>query len=206
MIGGTATRVAALGKLILRGDQDMADYSGLKVARLKSGAPAHDERRKSTRHTVSAVVKVVDVRSGTRLTTRASDLGLGGCYVDTLTPFPVGTQVALELLRDRTVIALTGKIVYSHPGLGMGIAFVDAEPEHRASLEEWLESLSQATAPAPEAQIRHTDSAGDRNRYPSTTGAEARGAMERLLNLLLAKGTLTEDDVEMILQKRKTPV
>jgi hypothetical protein len=34
-------------------------------------------------------------------------------------------------------------------------------------------------------------------------GADARGSIARLVNLLLAKGILTDDDVEMILQKRK---
>jgi hypothetical protein len=38
----------------------------------------------------------------------------------------------------------------------------------------------------------------------STGGADARGSIARLVNLLLAKGILTDDDAEMILQKRKT--
>jgi PilZ domain len=184
----------------------MQELPTLKTARLKSGAAAHDERRRSTRHTVSAVVQVVDTRSGTRLTTRASDLGLGGCYVDTLTPLPVGTEVKLGIHKDKVLIELTGKIVYSHPGLGMGIAFVEAASEHKAALEEWLSSLSQVTFSAPSASLRASDPspAGRTSGDPSASGVEARGAMERLVNLLLAKGILTDDDAEMIFQKRKT--
>jgi hypothetical protein len=186
----------------------MQELPTLKTARLKSGAAAHDERRRSTRHTVSAVVQVVDTRSGTRLTTRASDLGLGGCYVDTLTPLPVGTEVKLGLHKDKVLIELTGKIVYSHPGLGMGIAFVEAASEHRAALEEWLGSLSQVTYSAPAASIRAADPspAGRSSGDPGTHGAEARGAMDRLVNLLLAKGILSDEDAEMIFQKRKTVI
>jgi hypothetical protein len=190
----------------------MQELPTLKTSRLKSGAVAHDERRRSTRHTVSAVVQVVDTRSGTRLTTRASDLGLGGCYVDTLTPLPVGTEVKLGLHKDKVLIELTGKIVYSHPGLGMGIAFVEAASEHRAALEEWLGTLSQNTFSAPtssaSASVRAGDPspAGRSSGDPSAHGAEARGAIERLVNLLLAKGILTDDDAEMIFQKRKTVI
>jgi hypothetical protein len=186
----------------------MQELPTLKTARLKSGAVAHDERRRSTRHTVSAVVQVVDMRSGTRLTTRASDLGLGGCYVDTLTPLPVGTEVKLGLHKDKVLIELTGKIVYSHPGLGMGIAFVEAASEHRAALEEWLGTLSQATFAGSPATVRAADPspAGRSGGDPSAHGSEARGAVERLVNLLLAKGILTDEDTEMIFQKRKTVI
>jgi hypothetical protein len=186
----------------------MQELPTLKTSRLKSGAVAHDERRRSTRHTVSAVVQVVDMRSGTRLTTRASDLGLGGCYVDTLTPLPVGTEVKLGLHKDKVLIELTGKIVYSHPGLGMGIAFVEAASEHRAALEEWLGTLSQTTysAPAPAVRASDVSSANRSGGYSGASGVEARGAMERLVNLLLAKGILTDEDAEMIFQKRKTTI
>ena len=182
----------------------MQELPTLKTARLRSGAAAHDERRRSVRHTVSAVVQVVDTRSGTRLTTRASELGLGGCYVDTLTPLPVGTVVKLALHKDKVLIEMTGKIVYSHPGLGMGIAFVEAASEHRAALEDWLNNLSQITysGPAAVSAVEPTSPmrAGDNG---AAGGADARGSIARLVNLLLAKGILTDDDVEMILQKRK---
>jgi hypothetical protein len=188
-------------------DQNMQELPTLKTARLKSGAAAHDERRRSVRHTVSAVVQILDTRSGTRLTTRASDLGLGGCYVDTLTPLPVGTEVKLALHKDKVLIELTGKIVYSHPGLGMGIAFVEAASEHRAALEEWLNNLSQITYSSNSASVQAaTPAAATRAGDNGTAagGADARGSIARLVNLLLAKGILTDDDAEMILQKRKT--
>jgi len=182
----------------------MPENRVLNVSRLRSGAPARDERRRSVRHTVSAVVQIVDMRSGTRLTTRASDLGLGGCYVDTLTPLPAGTEVRLALHRDNTLIELTAKIVYSHPGLGMGIAFIDATPEHRAALEEWLNSLSQTSYAGANAPIHVEDAATARASAPIANSGDVRGSVSRLVNLLLAKGILTDDDAEMSLGKRKT--
>ncbi|MGB6431948.1 MAG: PilZ domain-containing protein [Candidatus Acidiferrales bacterium] len=186
----------------------MQELPTLKTSRLKSGAAAHDERRRSTRHAVSAVVQIMDTRSGTRLTTRASDLGLGGCYVDTLTPLPVGTEVKLGLHKDKVLIELTGKIIYSHPGLGMGIAFVDGAPTHRVALEQWLSGLSTVTYAGNPGSDRGGEAPPTAARAGETngTGADARGAIARLVNLLLAKGILTEDDADMILQKRKNVI
>lgn len=133
--------------------------------------------------------------------TRAADLGLGGCYVDTLTPFPAGTEVKLGLHKDNALIELMGKVVYSHPGLGMGIAFVDGAPQHRVALEEWLHSLTQTTY--SEVKVAAPPSNMARSGDPNLSAADARGSVARLVNLLLAKGILTDDDAEMILQQRK---
>ena len=51
------------------------------------------ERRGANRHTITAAAEIVDVASGARFTTRTSDLGPGGCFVDSLTPFPIGSKV-----------------------------------------------------------------------------------------------------------------
>jgi hypothetical protein len=89
----------------------------------------------------------------------------------------------------------------------MGIAFVEAASEHRAALEEWLNNLSQITYSSSSASVQAaTPAAATRAGDNGTAagGADARGSIARLVNLLLAKGILTDDDAEMILQKRKT--
>jgi hypothetical protein len=51
------------------------------------------------------------------------DICLGGCYVFTFSPLPVGQVVTLAIKADDKEINVVGKIVSSHPGVGMGIAF-----------------------------------------------------------------------------------
>jgi hypothetical protein len=46
-----------------------------------------------------ASAEVTELRSGALLSARTSELGLGGCYVDALNPFPEGTLVGLQILR-----------------------------------------------------------------------------------------------------------
>jgi len=50
-----------------------------------------------------AAAEVTDLRSGTRLSARTSELGLGGCYIDVLNPLPQGAAVHLKILRDQGV-------------------------------------------------------------------------------------------------------
>lgn len=88
-----------------------------------------------------AAAEVTDLRSNTRLSGRTSELGVGGCYVDALNPFPEGTAVQVKILRDQGVFETQAKVVYCHPKFGMGLAFSEMTPAHRSLLEGWLVEL-----------------------------------------------------------------
>lgn len=66
---------------------------------------------------------------------------MGGCYVDTLNPFPEGSLVGLQILRDRGVFEAKAKVVYCDPNCGMGLAFIQMTREQRSVLEEWLAEI-----------------------------------------------------------------
>ncbi len=79
--------------------------------------------------------------SETLLSARTSELGLGGCYVDALNPFPEGTLVGLRILRDQGVFETNAKVVYCDATFGMGLAFTDIRPDQRSILEAWLAEI-----------------------------------------------------------------
>ncbi len=81
------------------------------------------------------------MRSERLLTARTTNLSLFGCYVYTVDPFPVGTKVSLRILHGGASFAAFGKVVYSKPDSGMGIAFTEIESSGQAILEKWLASL-----------------------------------------------------------------
>ena len=99
------------------------------------------KRRAVRRCPFVASVEVTEVASGARLSARTSELGLGGCYIDTLNPFPVGTVVQLRILRDSGALQTQAKVVYVHPSFGMGCAFIEMAPDQRAVLEGWLAEI-----------------------------------------------------------------
>ncbi len=81
------------------------------------------------------------MRSESLLSARTANLSLFGCYVYTSGAFPEGTKVSLRILHGGASFAAFGKVVYSKPNSGMGIAFTEIEPPSQAILEKWLASL-----------------------------------------------------------------
>jgi hypothetical protein len=88
-----------------------------------------------------ASAEVLEVGTGTKLAARTSEIGVGGCYVDALNPFAVGTAVAIKVVRDQGAFHSKARVVYSDPSFGMGLAFESLDPEQRTILENWLAEI-----------------------------------------------------------------
>ena len=88
-----------------------------------------------------ASVEVTDITSGTKLSARTSEIGMGGCYVDVLNPFPLGTQLNLRILRDQGVLSAKAKVAYCDQKFGMGVAFTEIASKDKALLETWLAEI-----------------------------------------------------------------
>src|ERR1700680_3749816 len=109
------------------------------VQRNKPLQPA--KQRSVRRCPLVASAEVTELGSGALLSARTSELGLGGCYVDALNPFPLGTLVGLRILRDQGVFEAKAKVVYCDPRFGMGLAFTEMTPDQRSLLEAWLAEI-----------------------------------------------------------------
>ena len=120
--------------------------SGLESNNGAVSSPA--ERRHHLRFPFSATVEAVETKSGTKITGRTSDLGLGGCYVDTLSPFPVGTETKIRILRENESFEAHAKVVYYLIGMGMGLAFVSAQAKQIRLFQRWLQEISGQPASA----------------------------------------------------------
>jgi hypothetical protein len=115
------------------------------VQRNKPVQPA--KRRSVRRCPFVASAEVTELSSGTLLSGRTSELGLGGCYVDSLNPFPEGTFVGLKVLRDQGVFETKAKVVYCDASFGMGMAFTDMARDQRSLLEAWLTEIVSQLKP-----------------------------------------------------------
>jgi DNA-binding response OmpR family regulator len=80
---------------------------------------------------------------------KLSDLSLGGCYVESESPFPVNTEVELSLRASNTEIKITALIRVMHPGYGMGLEFVSNEGEHRQLIDQFISVLSSHPGSVP---------------------------------------------------------
>jgi PilZ domain len=88
-----------------------------------------------------ASVEVVDVGTGTKLVARTSEIGLGGCYIDALTPFGIGTAVAIKVTRDQGSFHAKARVVYTDATFGMGLKFDALDSEQRLILENWVADI-----------------------------------------------------------------
>jgi PilZ domain len=100
------------------------------------------ERRGAARHPFIASAEETDLASGTRLSARVSELSLKGCYLDTLNPFPKGTQIRLVIFHGGATFTVPATVVYPQPNMGMGVVFSAVEPEQLEVLTKWLAELS----------------------------------------------------------------
>lgn len=105
------------------------------------------QRRSVRRCPLVASAEVTELSSGTVLSGRSSEIGLGGCYVDSLNPFPEGTHVALKISRDQGVFETRAKVAYCDARFGMGLAFTDMAPDQRSLLEAWLTDIVSQLRP-----------------------------------------------------------
>ena len=54
---------------------------------------------------------------------------------------PGGPKVRLKMSRGETQLIAQGRVTYSRPGTGMGIAFITVEPSSLPVLDAWLAGL-----------------------------------------------------------------
>ena len=80
---------------------------------------------------------------GRRIRGDTADLSLGGCYIETIFPFPIGTNLNLQLAIETTVL-IAAAVVTCDPQVGNGIKFIRMLPEDREALKAFLEAAQQA--------------------------------------------------------------
>ena len=109
-------------------------------------ATEYKEKRRHPRFACDTGVRVQPQTSNAAYWGTVGDISLGGCYVFTFSPLPVGQVVALAIKVNDKEITAAGRIVSSHPGVGMGVAF-DGFPQEDA--EERLRNFVTELASQP---------------------------------------------------------
>src|ERR1700739_3091394 len=97
------------------------------------------ERRKSERYKMSVGVELSN--EGQRIAMRGStaDVGIGGCYIETLFPPAIGVRLQVLLWLGPAKLLAKGVVRASYPGVGMGVEFLDLSREETECLDEFLE-------------------------------------------------------------------
>lgn len=108
---------------------------------------ARNNRRKDARYCASGGAKIQEMGSPAGQWTMIHDISIGGCYVETTTPFRPGAQVDAVVHIGDIQIVSRGEITVAHRMVGMGVRFTDMTPMNRLRLESLIDQLIQSGAP-----------------------------------------------------------
>lgn len=84
---------------------------------------------------------------------KLTDLSIGGCYVETASPFPEKTRLLMKLRAAGTELETSGVVRVMHPSIGMGIEFTRQTAEQYREAEDFIHSLSSQAADEPELLV-----------------------------------------------------
>jgi hypothetical protein len=153
------------------------------------------ERRRSLRFPFTVAAEVTESRSQTRVAGRTADIGVGGCYVDTMAPFPTGAIVRVRLNRESRQVDAIAQVVVAHPSMGMGLAFTEINPEHEEALRAWVAEASGEVSLEPKVG-RSEPEAG-----MSTAILNLRQVLNELVSLMVRNRIIKEQEGAALLRQ-----
>ncbi len=162
----------------------------------KSLLESTSDRRATCRYPFTTGVTAIDPISETEIDAHTTDICAGGCYVDTMNPFPSRTAVHLRLTRNGKSFHTKAHVAHCQTGVGMGLLFTNIAPAQAPILKRWLAELE---GPSP-SEVSITEVAEESHRSSEPQGGE-RYMVEELIAVLAQKHVLTEDEAETILRR-----
>jgi PilZ domain len=77
---------------------------------------------------------------------KAIDLSSGGCFIEMSMPLPKNTRLKIGLWINESKLWISGKVVNSRPGFGIGVQFTDISEEDSERLQQFLKSITHLRA------------------------------------------------------------
>jgi hypothetical protein len=108
------------------------------------------ETRRYPRYKGLKPVPVAWMHGSLRCVSKAENLSLGGLFISTPPPPPIGALVVLLFHTPEGEVRVRSTVRNQIVGRGMGLAITSMDQEHRARLGRWLQLLLSKQAEAPE--------------------------------------------------------
>jgi c-di-GMP-binding flagellar brake protein YcgR len=84
---------------------------------------------------------------------KLSDLSLGGCYLETTSPFPERTRVVLSMRIKQLHVQAEGVVRVMHPEVGMGVEFTQKTTQEREHVEKFIHTLTTSGGEIPDLLV-----------------------------------------------------
>ncbi len=138
---------------------------------------------------------------------KLTDLSLGGCYVESDSPFPEHAMVDLCLRTDEIAVHTEGMVRVMHPGHGMGVEFPSRTPEQRAQVGNLISVLRGCRDSKLELGISPRALTADLSQFERSPETAAEGGddlEDPLLELLRQGPELQPDDFLAELRRQRS--
>ncbi|HET7209622.1 MAG TPA: PilZ domain-containing protein [Terriglobales bacterium] len=111
-------------------------------------------RRRRLRHKITFNLELRDERNNIPIRVNATDISGNGCYIETLMPIPVGTNLKVDFWMDHEHVHTTAIVRTCDPAVGMGIEFVGLAPALQDRFQNILDKMDPVgiSGPAQAAQ------------------------------------------------------
>lgn len=127
-----------------------------------------------------------DPPAGCKLT----DLSLGGCYLEIVSPFPMRTRVILSMRIADLEMQAEGVVRVMHPEVGMGVEFTRKTVEQREQLEKFIQTLMNGNGALPNLLVEPDGLEIDTSPAGNVADDSSSGPEDPLLNLFHKKSAL----------------
>lgn len=174
------------------------------------------DRRLLPRIACRLEAEVSVVGESSRLPAKVTDICLGGCYLEMLSPLPLDSAIVVTIHLASGAIEAHGRVCSMHPGMGMGVSFTGMSRFDLKKLREFVPPPLGATEPAfSKSPARSSASTARTNpssgaatsayasasvSQPPATTAEA---LEAIVRVLYRKGILNSSELSEELEKMK---
>ena len=132
---------------------------------------------------------------------KLTDLSVGGCYVETPSPFPEKTHLLLKFRAGGAELQTPGLVRVMHPSHGMGIEFTMHTAEQHRKTEAFIYSLSSEPGNEPELLASLRSLSSEEKNSASSLSPESD---DPLLQLLRDHESLSEEMFLEALQRQRT--
>jgi|SRR6516164_1808679 len=135
---------------------------------------------------------------------KLTDLSLGGCYIETASPFPEQALVDLGLKAADMEIHIEGVVRVMHPSTGMGVEFPSRTEAQREAVTNFIQFLTGRPGTTPELFVSPQSSSADEAQFHSDIPEEDR-LEDPLLELLRKAHQLSYEEFTAELHSQRNP-
>ncbi len=101
----------------------------------------YSNRRRWHRHKISFPIELRDERVSAPNRINATDVSGNGCYVESMSPLPLGTVLRVDFWLDSEHVNITAVVRTCDPGVGNGIEFTGLPLDGKQRMQAYLDAI-----------------------------------------------------------------